>query len=488
MSDHSAVLCAIENQKPNKRGPGYWHLNTEILKDADFKQMLQREINYMKSTKHDYQTPNQWWDIAKTKIRNVAMQRTSEISDEKKRKIMSLKEEIEAEKNKTDKNKEKIKSLLKQLQGLENAAGVFIRTKQIIVEEGETPSKALFQMEKNNQRKKTIKEIRCGDALYSDTKNIQTTIRNFYEQLYKKQIVDEVEGNLFLDNFEKPLSDDENGFLNIKLSNAEMRNAAFSLAKGKTPGIDGIPVELYQEYWDLFGDELTSLANKNLFDKNNELSWTQRTALLSLLPKQGDLTQMQNWRPISLLCADYKIITKALALRLSKILHKILEPSQTCSVPNRNIFSNIFLVRDLIEYTNEKNIEGFLIAIDQEKAFDKIDRGFLFKVLKKLNLGKHFIRAIKQTMKNTHSLIINNGFMSEPFKVERGVRQGDPISLMLYCIAVEALALEIKKNKNIDGIPLPGTKANLKLLQYADDTTDDICGKITSPNPSKETS
>ena len=283
--------------------------------------------------------------------------------------------------------------------------------------------------------------------------------------------MDEVEGNLFLDNFEKPRSDDENGFLNIKLSNAEMRNAAFSLAKGKTPGIDGIPVELYQEYWDLFGDELTSLANKNLFDKNNELSWTQRTALLSLLPKQGDLTQMQNWRPISLLCADYKIITKALALRLSKILHKILESSQTCSVPNRNIYSNIFLVRDLIEYTNEKNIEGFLIAIDQEKAFDKIDRGFLFKVLKKLNLGKHFIRAIKQTMKNTHSLIINNSFMSEPFKVERGVRQGDPISLMLYCIAVEALALEIKKNKNIDGIPLPGTKANLKLLQYADDTT-----------------
>ena len=447
MSDHSAVVCSIAQKKSNERAPGYWHLNTNILKDAAFKLMLEREFEQMKTSKNAYQNNNQWWDIAKTKIRDLAVQRSKEISAEKKRKIQTLMEEIKTEKQILDKNNEKIKSLLKQAQELENVAGIFVRTKQTIVEEGETPSKALFQMERNNRNKKTIKEIRCGNFLYTDTKNIQKTIRKFYKELYEKQLVDKREGNAFLENFVNPLTDDENGFLNIKFSNAELRNAAFSLAKGKTPGIDGIPVELYQEYWDLFGEELTSLANENLFEKSNELTWSQRTALISLLPKEGDLTLLQNWRPISLLCADYKIITKAFPLRLAKILNKILEPSQTCSVPERNIYSNIFLVRDLIDYTNEKNIDGFLIAIDQDKAFDKMDRSFLFKVLKKLNLGENFIRAIKQTMKNAQSLIINNGYMSKPFKIERGVRQGDPISLMLYCIAVEALALDIKKNK-----------------------------------------
>ena len=139
-------------------------------------------------------------------------------------------------------------------------------------------------------------------------------------------------------------------------------------------------------------------------------------------------------------------------------------------MPERQIFSNIFLTREIIEYTNNKNIESFLLTIDQEKAFDKIDRKYLFKALERFNLGKNFVMAIKQTMKNTQSLIFNNGYMGKPFKIKRGVRQGDPISLMLYCLAVESLSLEIKQNKNIEGIPIPGTKNSLKVMQYADDT------------------
>ena len=263
-------------------------------------------------------------------------------------------------------------------------------------------------------------------SLQRHYKNIQKTVRKFYKDLYKKQNTDADEAKHFIENIKTSLTNDENGFLNVQLSNEELLKAANSLATGKSPGIDGIPVEFYQQYWGLVGEDFTKLANENLFDKNNDPPWSQRTALISLLPKTGDLSLMQNWRPISLLCADYKIITKALALRLAKVLNKLLEPSQTCSVPERNIYSNLFLTRDLIDYTNEKNIEGYLIAIDQEKAFDKIDRGFLFKILKKLNLGKNFVRAIKQAMKNAQSLIINNGYLSAPFKIERGVRQGDP--------------------------------------------------------------
>ncbi|XP_047135267.1 uncharacterized protein LOC124812522 [Hydra vulgaris] len=74
-------------------------------------------------------------------------------------------------------------------------------------------------------------------------------------------------------------------------------------------------------------------------------------------------------------------------------------------------------------------------------------------------------------MKNTQSIILINGFISAPFKVSRGVRQGDPFSLMLYCIAVETLALEINKNTGIDGVPIPGSMKPLKVMQYADNTT-----------------
>ena len=471
LSDHKAVVCEIRLEKANKRGPGYWHLNTDILADQTFKTAIEADFERLKKNKSSYQNNNQWWDLFKYQIKETAIERAKELSRLRKAKSEEILQQIANENAGENKNKEKIKNLKKQLVEHSNGLGVFVRTKQTIVEEGETPSKALFQFEKNNQKKKTIKEVRSGECLYKDTKNIQKTVRKFYKDLYKKQNTDADEAKHFIENIKTSLANDENGFLNVQLSNEELLKAANSLATGKSPGIDGIPVEFYQQYWGLVGEDFTKLANENLFDKNNDLPWSQRTALISLLPKTGDLSLMQNWRPISLLCADYKIITKALALRLAKVLNKLLEPSQTCSVPERNIYSNLFLTRDLIDYTNEKNIEGYLIAIDQEKAFDKIDRGFLFKILKKLNLGKNFVRAIKQTMKNAQSLIINNGYLSAPFKIERGVRQGDPISLMLYCIAVEALALDFKSNNKIDGIPLPGTKTNLKVMQYADDTT-----------------
>ena len=470
LSDHSAFFCKIKITNKNAKGPGYWHLNTSIINDIVFKQNIARDFEDSKNNKDSYENKNQWWDITKNKIKEFAIERAKELKAEKRILIENLEREIETEKLKCQQNSEKIKTLKKEVSDLRCDGGVFVRTKQQIVEEGEIPSKALFQMEKNNQTKKTIKEIASGNVLHSDTISILKTIRKFYKNLYKKREHCEEKREYFLNKISKRLSDDENAFLNIKFSSEELRNAANSLSKGKTPGIDGLPVEFYQEYWDIYGEELTTLANENFFDTKNQMSWTQRTALISLLPKEGDLKLIQNWRPISLLCADYKIFTKALALRLAKILDKILEPSQTCSVPERQIFSNIFLTREIIEYTNNKNIESFLLTIDQEKAFDKIDRKYLFKALERFNLGKNFVMAIKQTMKNTQSLIFNNGYMSKPFKIKRGVRQGDPISLMLYCLAVESLSLEIKQNKNIEGIPIPGTKNSLKVMQYADDT------------------
>ena len=99
---------------------------------------------------------------------------------------------------------------------------------------------------------------------------------------------------------------------------------------------------------------------------------------------------MKNWRPISLLCADYKIGTKALAARLQKVLSSVLHEHQTCGVPGRSIVSNLNLIRDLIEYCNAKNLPLAIISLDQEKAFDRVNLNFLERVLQKMNFGPEF--------------------------------------------------------------------------------------------------
>ena len=93
-------------------------------------------------------------------------------------------------------------------------------------------------------------------------------------------------------------------------------------------------------------------------------------AIITLIPKQGDLTKLKYRRPISLLCIDYKILTKILANRLKNILPTIISKEQTCSIPNRTIFNNLFLIREIITLTNKKN-KLYILQVDQEKAFNK---------------------------------------------------------------------------------------------------------------------
>ena len=140
---------------------------------------------------------------------------------------------------------------------------------------------------------------------------------------------------------------------------------------------------------------------------------------------------MKYWRPVSLLCTDYKILTKILANRLKQILPKIISQEQSCSIPQRTTFNNLFLIRDLIKYQKEKKNKFYLLQIDQEKAFDKIDTPFLFQTMEKLGFSIEYIKFIEILYEDNTSIITNNVFLSETVKMLRGLRQGCPLSLPL---------------------------------------------------------
>jgi len=88
--------------------------------------------------------------------------------------------------------------------------------------------------------------------------------------------------------------------------------------------------------------------------------------------KKGDRKSLKNWRPISLLNVDYKICSKAISVRLSKVLEFIVDPDQTCSVPGRKISSNLHTLRDILDYIDRTGETGILVSLDQEKAFDRV--------------------------------------------------------------------------------------------------------------------
>ena len=178
---------------------------------------------------------------------------------------------------------------------------------------------------------------------------------------------------------------------------------------------------------------------------------------------------IKNWRPISLLNHDYKILTKALSFRIRNVLPNIIHHNQSAYVDGGYIGDTIRIIQDIMNYTDQQQLSGMLLFIDFQKAFDSIEYNFIIDTLNAFNFGENMIRWFKLLTNNIVSCVVNNGTSCEFFPIKRGVRQGDPLSPYLFILVIEVLANYIRKCKSIQGIKVSGKE--IKLAMYADDIT-----------------
>ena len=122
-----------------------------------------------------------------------------------------------------------------------------------------------------------------------------------------------------------------------------------------------------------------------------------------------------------------------------------------------------------MKFTEDNNMPGLVMMIDFEKAFETLSFTFIEKCLKLFNFGPMFRKWISLFLYNTETCVILNGFLSNFFKIERGCRQGDPISAYIFILCAEILAIKIKQNKDVKGIIIDGEE--YKISQFADDTS-----------------
>ena len=212
--------------------------------------------------------------------------------------------------------------------------------------------------------------------------------------------------------------------------------------------------EFYQTFISVIGNDLVDVINDGFH--RGELSITMRRGVIVLIWKGDDKRLLKNWRPISLLNCDYKIITKVLATRIRDILPKIIHPNQKCGIKGRSIHDGAALIRDLIHYVNNNNLPGVIISLDQTKAYDRVEWDFLFKVL------------IKTCYTNIESCVKVNGYTSIYFNLSRGIIQGCPIGTLLYILVAETLAEAVRVESEIKGIKLPDGLVS-KWVGYSDD-------------------
>ena len=275
-----------------------------------------------------------------------------------------------------------------------------------------------------------------------------SSLKSFYSTLYKRQREkSEAECLDFLGNLNIPkLSNDDRTSCEGKLTLHECWEALKSISSSKSPGNDDLTIEFYVCFFKDVGQHLIDALNLS-FDYGI-LSTSQRQVVITLVEKKGkDKRYFKNWRPISLINVDTKILSKSLALRITKILSCLIHSDQTAYVKDRYIGESVRLINDVLEFTDHEKIEAILFLADFEKAFDSIDHSFLFSALECFGFGDAFIQWVRTVANNAESRVINNGHSTRYFLSERGTRQGDPLSAYLFILALEILFIQIRNNR-----------------------------------------
>ena len=504
-SDHSTVVLSIEINDFVK-GKGLWKFNVSLLKDKAYINIVKKCII---DTKEQYMLPVYNTDFIKDNINNDMVEftishklflemllmeiRGKTISysayrkKKEKEKEDSLVKEISSLEKSTEINSDLLETKQEELENIrkEKIKGIIIRSRVRWAEEGEKPTKYFCNLESRNYINKTITKIEKDNGqTITKQEDILIEVKQFYENLYKCQDSNEnqdTEINSILQNIQQNprLSFENKNRLEGELTEKEILAVLKKMKNNKSHGTDEFTAEFFKFFYNDIKVFIKRALNEGYVE--GKLSITQRQGLITCLPKGDKPKQfLKNWRPITLLNVVYKIASACIAERIKTILTTLISEDQTGFISGRYIGENTRLIYDILHITDELDIPGLLLIVDFEKAFDSISWKFINHTLNFFNFGDSIKRWINVFYNDIQSCVIQNGFLSEPFNVKRGCRQGDPLSPYVFLLCAERLSRQFKANTNIKGIEIAGTK--YLLSQFADDTTVLLDGSEDSLN------
>ena len=491
-SDHSFV--SLELGKENiTRGPGFFKLNTSLLLQKEYINKIRALISQKKNEYTEQNLASDLkWEMIKADIRGESIKYSKLKARERNNRQTTIEKELnDLEQKERDENTEDTNNRINLLQNElkeiyeTKTKGSIIRAKCRWLKDGEKNTKYFIGLEKRNYLNKTVNCLykENGDKV-NDINQILQEEKVFYSNLYKEKVVDLEDENLiqefFVQNENIPkLDEDSKNSCEGVITKEESIKAIKSMPNGKSPGTDGIPIEFYKIFWNDISDIL--LESFNYSYANHSLSISQKQGIITLLPKKDkDTRYLKNWRPISLLNTDYKIMTKCISSRLKRVLPYIISPNQTGFMKDRYIGFNVRLLFELIEYAEEENKPGIIFSIDFEKAFDSVSWKFLEKCIDYFNFGDSFKKWVNIFTSDISSCVINSGWSTGFFSLQRGVRQGCPLSPYLFLLCAEIFGIGVRYNIDIKGFEINDLVK--KLAQFADDTQILLNGTIESLN------
>jgi exonuclease III len=484
-SDHAAVQIKLKLEEAPKKGPGIIKVNTKILENPKIAKEIGDELESMMLQADQTWSPHTKLEFLKVAIRSVFSSKIGEVRKTINLEVKDLEEEInQFEQFKQDILNSGVTEINGKTEKLDIAinklkATLLVKRNNFVnyqtfkttakwFEYGEKSNKFFLSLMKSRQNQKLISKIRNEDREYVGQAEVTSGITNFYRDLYARRDMVESGNDDFYKHCPK-LSVEQAKSVDTTLTNLDLLRA-LKTCKDSAPGPDGIPYSVYKKYWKIAGPVI---LDSWIYSVEKQcLPPSHYESAITLLPKEGkDTSDIKNWRPITLSNCDSKIITKALSIKVSKVLDSIIDVSQTAYVPGRSVADNLrsnFFFRN---HCVKKSIDAVLISLDAKKAFDSVDHRYIEDTLRAYGFGLGFINIFKVLYKDISARILINGFQSESIKIERGVKQGDALSCAIFIICIDPLLRNLNQSNKIKEISIGNSNIKFKAGAYADDVS-----------------
>ena len=511
-TDHSLVLAKYSPKNAPLVGKGRWTWRPHALSHPPLMHQVEERSRLLRSelqklqdlnTPRDIENPQTLWKKFKEDIKGLAKNLTGKSHHKITTKIKLLKEDLRSLSNNSNIDHEEGAQANEALM-----ASKLAHLEKIVARDQKDQIKALLAnhrerlrgpwsaISKVNKPRDLILQLKVPDSnpprFERCTKRMVNLARNYHERLQYEDLG--IPGNRPDYNTRVKASLDEIPpcqclfeadyyAFKWKIEPEHVREALLLAKNGSATGLDGLPYELWKHLDSM--NEGTQNKESEGFDITDTLAQVFQDiqehgvdsrsdfALGWMCPiyKKKDKREISNYWPITLLNTDYKLLTKALAIQLMKHVPTLVHPNQAGFIPKRSIFDHTHLAKSIISYAKAMDIDGAIVALDQEKAYDKIRHEYLWETMKEFNLPQPFTNTVKALYSHAYTHVAINGELSSPFQVTRGVRQGDPLSCALFDLAIEPLACKLRNNDNISGITIPGLEEKILINMFADDTT-----------------
>lgn len=333
---------------------------------------------------------------------------------------------------------------------------------------GDKSTNFFHQWTNSKQRLSKISHLVTEGGVVEDMSVIKDHLVSFYENLYKEKkygrpLADGVELN--------KLEEGEAEELQKDFTENEILQALGTIEGDKTPGPDGFPMVIFKKCWGFMKKEIMEVVRE--LQENGFFSWRLNNTFISLVPKKDGDKEVTDFRPISLLSGIYKIVARTLALRLKWVMGKLVSEHQMAGVEGRQIQENVLIANELLDTRFKSKEAGLIYKIDFAKAFDHVSWEFIEYLFVRFGFGVRWRKWVKACLATARFSVLINGSPVGRFKSSRGLRQGDPLSPMIFALVMEVLTWLVLKAQMLG--MLKGFRAveggmEVPILQYADDT------------------